>query len=188
MRCDPLLHGIYLRHFLFVGLQLFKGQKIKNPKAKQIERTVPKNFLNNSRTRFNKTRVFEANLTRKFAQKFSKIFVAKVLWGAFSVPEMWQVGVVAGIFQTDRKPTKGSQAQSSDGLASSLIGCTPKGSYNTRDSKKGSEERGSRSRVLRRALAMGLMAVIRNARLFIILFGVAILLGGFGVAILLEAL
>ena len=30
---------------------------------------------------------FEGNRTRKFTRKFGEIFVAKVLWGTFSVPE-----------------------------------------------------------------------------------------------------
>ena len=62
-----------------------KGQK-KDPKAKNSHeqrqrilwttRTIPEN------------KGFEVNLTRKFARKFGKIFVAKVLWGTFSVLDL----------------------------------------------------------------------------------------------------
>ena len=32
----------------------------------------------------------EANRTRKFTRKFGKVFVSQVLWGTFSVTEVWQ--------------------------------------------------------------------------------------------------
>ena len=67
----------------------FSGAK-KEPQSQKIARTAPKNFLNNSRvflvmTHSNKG--FEGNRTRKFTRKFGEIFVAKVLWGTFSVPD-----------------------------------------------------------------------------------------------------
>ena len=65
-----LLHpheGYPLKHHLKSGAK-------KEPQSQRIARTVPKNFLNNSST-------------RKFARKFGEIFVAKVLWGTFSVPD-----------------------------------------------------------------------------------------------------
>ena len=69
---------------------LLRSQK-KEPQSQRIARTAPKNFLNKSRglpviTHQNKG--FEANRTRKFTRKFGEIFVAKVLWGTFSVPDL----------------------------------------------------------------------------------------------------
>ena len=60
-----------------------KGQK--EPQSQRIARSAPKKYLNNSRALPSKTRAFEANHARKFTRKFGKIFVAKVLWGTFSV-------------------------------------------------------------------------------------------------------
>ena len=57
----------------------------RTPKPRRIARTAPKNFLNNSRGLPVITQGFEANRTRKFTRKFGEIFVAKVLWGTFSV-------------------------------------------------------------------------------------------------------
>ena len=63
----------------------------KNPKAKKVARTAPKNFLNNSRglsvITHKKNKGFEANRTKKFTRKFGETFVAKVLWATFSVPD-----------------------------------------------------------------------------------------------------
>ena len=56
-------------------------------KAQKNARTVPKNFLNDSRALPHKRRVLGQIAPRKFTRKFGKIFVAKVLWGTFSVPD-----------------------------------------------------------------------------------------------------
>ena len=58
----------------------------KNPKAKKSHEQHPiisEQF--EGTTQSNKG--FEANRTRKFTQKFSRIFVAQVLWGTFSAPD-----------------------------------------------------------------------------------------------------
>ena len=61
----------------------------KDPQSQRFARTAPKNFLDNSRgllVTIHSNTGFEANRTRKFTRKFGEIFVAKVLWGTFSVP------------------------------------------------------------------------------------------------------
>ena len=66
----------------------------KNSLEQKNESQSPKNRTNSTKefsqqfegaTQQNKG--LEANRTRKFTQKFGKIFVAQVLWGTFSVPE-----------------------------------------------------------------------------------------------------
>ena len=66
-----------------------QSQKKKHEQyqSQKNARTVPKNFLNNSR-HYPIKQGFEANRTRKFTRKFGRIFVAKVLWGTFSVPDI----------------------------------------------------------------------------------------------------
>ena len=57
----------------------------KNPKAK-IRTNSTKEFSEQFEGTTPQSKGLEANLTRKFTRKFGKIFVAKVLWGTFSVP------------------------------------------------------------------------------------------------------
>ena len=50
-----------------------------------------------------KTRGFEANRTRKLTRTFGEIFVAKVLWGTFSVPNLYFVHEQLGRFQQNSR-------------------------------------------------------------------------------------
>ena len=59
----------------------------KEPQSQRIARTAPKNFLNNSRALASKTRVLRQIAPESSPEKFGKIFVTKVLWGTFSVPD-----------------------------------------------------------------------------------------------------
>ena len=73
---------------VFASVQ--KSGAKKEPQSQKIARTASKNFLNNSRELpviAHENKGFEANRTRKFTRKFGEIFVVKVLWGTFSVPE-----------------------------------------------------------------------------------------------------
>ena len=68
----------------------FESRTKKGPQSQKITRTAPQNFLNNlgGGALPNKNKGFVANHTRKFTQKFGKVFFAQVLWGTFSVPDL----------------------------------------------------------------------------------------------------
>ena len=68
------------------------------PKVRSQKRTPkPKNRKNSTKDfseqfegitgHYPLKRGFEANRTREFTRKFGEIFVAKILWGTFSVPD-----------------------------------------------------------------------------------------------------
>ena len=65
-------------------------QEPKKPKAKKSHEQHQRIFWTirgGYRSLPHKNKCFEANRTRKFTQKFGEIFVVKVRWGTFSVPD-----------------------------------------------------------------------------------------------------
>ena len=76
-QCPPLK-----TRFCFLVLGFFKGKQ--GPQSQDIARTVPKNFLNNSRALLN-----TAMAHQKVHPKFGNVFVTKALCGTSSVPEFW---------------------------------------------------------------------------------------------------